>query len=64
MNSIVMNDERLMCDNCGSTESRVAPRKLENYTITGCVCTGCGTYSELSLDDFDLFENELTQSNL
>ena len=60
MNSIVINDERLKCKECGSTESNVAPRKQENDLLTGCVCTGCGMYTELTLDDFDLFESRLT----
>ena len=60
MNSIVINDERLKCKECGSTESRVAPRKQENELLTGSICTGCGTYTELTLNDFDLFEKELT----
>ena len=56
MTSTVVNDERLRCKNCGSTESTVAPRRLENDVLTGSICTGCGTYSEVTLDDFDLFE--------
>ena len=61
MTSTIVNDERLKCSECGSTESRVAPRKYENDIFTGSICTGCGTYTELSIDEFDLFEKELTE---
>lgn len=60
MNSIVVNDERLRCIECGSTESRIALPKVQDDQVTESVCTGCGTYSVFELDEFDLFEKELT----
>lgn len=61
MKSIRISDPHLECQrkHCDSTEAVLVLPEFEDEILIDSVCCGCGTYTQLTLEDFDIYQKDL-----